>query len=185
MSYHKPGNNGSILHISQKKKVHGNVFFTFDQKKEFYPQNDGMEIKFNCPYIHTYIHPPLSVIWHLNCLWFFEKYWWQSCWLNKPLFIKSHILRKNTDLWNCLLVISSPEYILTYAEKQGSILYASWKKFMTKIFRFMTKKQFFTQKWCYEEKMYKPLNQSIIIHDLTCKLCLVLWKKFITKFWVK
>ncbi len=29
-----------------------------------------------------------------------------------------------------------------------------------------------------ENKTYMPLNQSIIIHDLTCNLCLILWKRF-------
>ncbi len=35
-----------------------------------------------------------------------------------------------------------------------------------------------------EKRKYVPLYQSIIIHNLTCKLCLVLWKKFMTRFWV-
>ncbi len=26
------------------------------------------------------------MIWHVNCVWFFEKSSWQSVWLNKPLF---------------------------------------------------------------------------------------------------
>ncbi len=32
--------------------------------------------------------------------------------------------------------------------------------------------------------MYIPLNQSIIIQDLTCKLCLVIWKMFVKMFLV-
>ncbi len=39
------------------------------------------------------------------------------------------------------------------------------KKFTTKFFSFLT--------W-YGEKMYMALYQSIIIHDLTCKLYLIL-----------
>ncbi len=134
-------------------------------------------------FIYLYIRPQLSVIWHVNYLWFFEKCSRQSFWLDKPLFTKSQILLKNTDPWNCLLVhvISSLEYILTYAEKQRFYLAC----FLKKTFNFWQKSYFFTPKWWYGVKMYKPLNQSIIIHDLTCKLCLVLLKKFMTKFWVK
>ncbi len=64
-------------------------------------------------------------------------------------------------------------------------MHASWKKLHNKVFQFLPKKLFFSPKWWYGEKMYKLLNQSNIIQDLTCKLCLVLWKNFMRIFWVK
>ncbi len=52
-------------------------------------------------------------------------------------------------------------------------------------YQWFDKKQIVYPKWWYGEKTYMPLNYSIHIHDLTHTLCLILWKKFTTKFLVK
>ncbi len=76
--------------------------------------------------------------------------------------------------------LKPPEYILHMPRNRGSILHASWKKLHDTVCLFFVKKAIFTRKWWYGEKMYMPFNQYIIIHDLACKLCLFLWKKFMT-----
>ncbi len=105
--------NSSILHASWKKN-HNNFFFIFDKKSFLYPKMMVIEKKCICPDIS----PSLCMIWHVNCIWFFEKSSWQSFGLNKPLFTKLSYFIKNHWSMNIFVGSSSPKYILTYGKKQ-------------------------------------------------------------------
>ncbi len=120
MSYHISGNNGFYLAYFHEKCLR-QCAFHFWLKIYFLTQNHGMSIDFICPNISQ----SLSVIWHVNCVWLFDKCLQQSFLLNKQLFTKIVIfLPKIIDLWTLLLVISRPKYILTHAKKQR--FYRAW-----------------------------------------------------------
>ncbi len=118
--------------------------FHFWQKRLFYPQNDSMEINCICPYIH----PPLSVIWHVNCLWFFEKCSWQSFWLNKPLFTKMLYFTKIHWSMKCFIGHLKPQVHLNICQETTVLSCMLLEKELhDKMFPFLTKNLIFTPKW--------------------------------------
>ncbi len=107
-----PRNYSSILYAFWKKPSWQS--FSFLTTRYFYPKTMVWK-QCICPYIN----PSLSIIWHVNCVWFFEKGSWQSFGSNKPFFIKIVIFYYKWLIHDIfVLVSSSPKYILTHAKIQ-------------------------------------------------------------------
>ncbi len=80
-----------------------------------------------------------------------------------------HILLKITDPWNMLFVISSHEYILTYAKKQQFYLACLLKrKLTTKFLNFWQKGLFFPPKWWNCKTFVCPLISTLV--SMICKV---------------
>ncbi len=118
----------------------------FGEKKSLNPKM--MVWRTNVYGLKSIHHYPM--IWHVNCVWFFEKSSQENVWLNKPLFTKIVIFfLKITDPWISFIGNFKPRVHPNICQERKVLSCMLLEKTSWQFFSVLAKMQIFTPKWWY------------------------------------